>query len=97
MPDMQQIYEERGADDVVVLAVNLQEAPEPVKTFVGKYGLRFPILMDMTGEISQAYRVSTLPTSFFIDKDGNMSSFNIGALNRTAMLKRIDRSVEPQP
>lgn len=88
MPDMQQLSEERS--DVVVLAVNLQEARDPVSSFITKYGLRFPVLFDRTGEVSQAFKVSSLPTSFFIDKNGNIASFNVGALNRSAMAKRLD-------
>ena len=85
---MQQVSDEHTGD-LVVLAVNMQEAQEPVKTFVDRYGLKFPILLDVTGQVSQVYRVSSLPTSFFIDKNGKIASFNVGALNRSAMAKRL--------
>lgn len=92
MPDMQLLSDER-AGDLVIIAVNLQEAPDPVRGFVEKYGLRFPIVLDTSGQVSQAYRVGSLPTSVFVDREGNVSSSYTGALNRTAMAKRIDRSL----
>jgi len=92
MPDMQQLSDER-AGDLVILAVNMQEAPDPVRGFVEKYGLKFAIVLDTSGQVSQAYRVASLPTSVFVDREGKVSSSYTGALNRSAMAKRVDRSL----
>ncbi len=89
MPDMEQIYQEGKTQDIVVLAVNMQEAKEPVQAFIDKYGLTFPVLLDTSGEISQKFGVQSLPTSLFIDPEGNVSSFSVGALNKSAISKRL--------
>ena len=89
MPDMEQIYQEGKTQDIVVLAVNMQEAKQPVQEFIDKYGLTFPVLLDTSGEISQKFGVQSLPTSLFIDPEGNVISFSVGALNKSAISKRL--------
>ncbi|MBI2886867.1 MAG: redoxin domain-containing protein [Chloroflexi bacterium] len=90
MPDMENVYGELKSKDLVILAVNVQEARAPVDKFVQQFGLTFPILMDFNGDVVQQYGVISLPTSYFIDKEGRISSFSFGALNRSAMLRRLE-------
>ncbi len=94
MPDMQQVYAERGSSDIAILAVNVQEAAELVNQFVARYGLKFPILMDPSGNVFTAYRVSSLPTSYFVDREGRIASVNVGALNRQGMVKQLDAALQ---
>ncbi len=89
MPDLEQIYAERK-DELVVLAVNLQEAREPVQRFVDQYGLTFPIVMDTSGNVSQSFGVQSLPTTFFVDKEGRVAAFNMGPLNKSAIAKKLE-------
>lgn len=90
MPDLEQLYRERKDQGFVVLAIDLQEPKAPVRTFVERLGLTFPILMDDTGEVAQRYNIQVLPTSFFIDKEGHIATFNFGALNRSAILRKLE-------
>lgn len=96
MPDMQRVAQDHP-DDLVVLAVDLQEAPEPVASFVKQFGLSFPILLDTRGDVSQMYGVQSLPSSFFIDPLGRVASFNIGALNESAIRRRVQQAQEYAP
>jgi len=91
MPDFQRTWEERGADrgDLVVLAVNLQEAPGPVEGFVREFGLTFPIAMDRTGEVMQHYGLRGLPGTFFIDRGGVLRSQSLGPVFGDLLLKGI--------
>jgi len=94
MPDMQQLFAERGATDLAIVAINVQEAAELVNQFVTRYGLKFPILMDPSGNAFTAYRVASLPTTYFIDKDGRIASVNVGALSRQGMVKQLDAALQ---
>ncbi|MSQ27190.1 MAG: TlpA family protein disulfide reductase [Dehalococcoidia bacterium] len=93
MPDMQRLAQDHP-DDLVVLAVDLQEAPDPIASFAKQFGLTFPILLDTRGDVSQAFGVQSLPSSFFIDPQGRIASFNIGALNESAMRRRLQQVQE---
>ena len=73
MPDMEQIYQEGKTQDIVVLAVNMQEAKQPVQEFIDKYGLTFPVLLDTSGEISQKFGVQSLPLACSLILKGTLS------------------------
>jgi len=75
------------AEDVVILAVNQGESADLVKAFGSYYGLTFPLLLDTDYQVSFAYNVRLLPTTFFIDKDGIIQEIKTGAIISTADLE----------
>lgn len=79
MPHLEAAWQRhKDADGLVVLGVDLQEPPELVLPFLGELGLSFPVVLDETGSVSNAYRVSILPTSYFIDRDGLIAREKVG-------------------
>lgn len=94
MPAMQRVWEEYQAQGVVVLAVNstAQDTLADAQRFVSDYGLTFPIPLDRSGEVTRLYRVSSLPTSFFIGADGVIREVVIGGPMAEALLRsRIEQ------
>lgn len=59
-----------GRDDVVVLAINLDENPQDAKDFINKINVTYKILADQSGEIPSSFGVNAMPTSYVIDKSG---------------------------
>jgi peroxiredoxin len=90
MPDMEQVYQEKKQDGFTVLAVNIQEARDPVSQFVNRFGLTFPILMDASGEVTQKYGIYSLPSSYFIDREGRITEVNVGALSKAAISRKVE-------
>ncbi len=89
MPAMQRVWEEYQEQGVVVLAVNStgQDTPADAQAFVSENGLTFPIPLDTGGEVTRLYRVSSLPTSFFIGADGVIREVVIGGPMAEALLR----------
>ncbi len=71
MPDIQKIKEEN--DDVVVLAVNVEETKDQAKEYIEDGGYDFEVLLDEDGAVSAQYLVTGLPASYFVDKDGRFA------------------------
>lgn len=97
MPAIQRMYLEYRDRGLVVLGVNVtsQDNPLSVMPFVERYGLTFPILLDETGQVSAAYGLRSLPTSFFIARDGTISEIVIGGPMAEALLRtRIEAIIE---
>lgn len=90
MPDMEQVYQEKKQQGFAVLAVNIQEARDPITEFVNRFGLSFPVLMDTKGEVTQQYGIYSLPTSYFIDQQGRIAELNVGALSKSAISKKVE-------
>jgi peroxiredoxin len=82
MPALQQAYEARRAEGLVILAVNLtaQDRLAEVKTFVEELDLTMPILLDESGAVSELYRLLGLPTSIFVDGNGVIQRIHLGPM-----------------
>jgi thiol-disulfide isomerase/thioredoxin len=72
MPD---IVEAAAAhEDLVVIAVNVQEDLDKVKSFADEFGMAMPVALDADGEMRKLYEVRGMPTSIFVDRDGRISA-----------------------
>lgn len=72
MPYMENQYNAYKEKGVQILAVNIAESNLKVETFRRQYGLTFPVLIDKTGSVKDAYNIVPLPTTFLIDKNGKI-------------------------
>lgn len=81
-PDLVRLYE-KYKDQIDFYAVNItaNDKPDQAAAFVKEYGLPFPILMDETGEVSTRYEIVSIPTTYFIDKQGIVRQKVIGLVN----------------
>ena len=77
LPHYQKFFQRyRNDQSLVILSINEELSPDPRKrlslarNFALRYNLTFPVLPDMRGKVSKAYRVSSFPTIFVVDKDG---------------------------
>ena len=96
MPDLQEVRNQlKTGNNAVLLAVNIQEDNETVNSFVQQNNLTLPILMDSTGEIAQQYGIRSIPTTFVIDKDGNIVNKFIGAVTKDQLLKLVSQTQSP--
>ena len=102
MPDIQKIYEkyekQGEKSEVVVLSVvapNTQDERdvEGIKAFLEENGYTYPVLMDDGGYTFGAYRISSLPTTFMIDKEGNVFGYVQGGLTQEAMESIIEQTI----
>ena len=78
IPAMQVLSKELGARGLTVLALNYEEVPAAVTTFVQSYGLTFPVLLDRQGAVGERYRVIALPATFFVDRKGALVGAVLG-------------------
>ena len=65
----------------------MQDDPLAVAPFAAQYGLTFPILLDTTGEVTKAYQLRSLPSSYFIGRDGVIHEVVIGGPMAEALLR----------
>jgi len=74
MPALEALYQKLGSESFAVLAVNQWEDADHVFAYTGDLNVfpTFPILFDPESTISAQYGVKGLPTSFLIDKKGQL-------------------------
>ena len=101
MPDIQKLYETyetEGDDALIVLGVaapNMgQETDEAgIKKFLEDNGYTYPVLMDTTGELFASYGIYSYPTTFMIDRDGNIFGYVSGMLTADMMHSIIEQTM----
>jgi peroxiredoxin len=90
MPDLEKLYQEYKDQDVIVLAVNMGEPQNRVAGFIKDGGYTFPVLLDESmSAVGRPYRISSIPATFFIDREGKLASIRVGAMNLAEMERRL--------
>ena len=105
IPDIERLYRDHGenAGDLVVLGVanpKTQEHPQnsdvsvdEVKAFVEDEGITYPVLLDTENALFSAYGISAFPTTFMIDKDGNVFGYATGMLTADTMESIVNQTM----
>jgi peroxiredoxin len=89
MPAIQKMYDEYKDQGFIVLALDMtwQDDPAAVGPFVQEYGLTFPVLLEPSGAAARLYELRSLPSSFFIDRQGVIREVVIGGPMAEALLR----------
>ena len=72
-----QDYRQAGLE---VLAINLEQAPEEVSDWQGRLQPTYPVLFDRQGEAARQFGVTSLPSSYLIDREGRLHRRMIGEM-----------------
>jgi len=96
MPAFERASEEYQDTDLIIAAINAtnQDSIQNVNSFLQREDINLLILLDRAGVTSKAYNIHSLPTTYFINRDGRISKILIGgpiplALLRTEILKLL--------
>lgn len=105
MPHIEEIYKEYGynKNDVVILGAASpataenpspqDESEEKIKAFLTKNNYTFPVVFDVKGEIFRNYYINAFPTTFMIDREGNIMGYVAGGLSKENMKKIIEMTL----
>ena len=83
MPDFDKAYTAYG-DKIHFLMVNVtggRETVESAKAFIEEAGYSFPVYFDTTNEAAYTYGASSIPLTYFIDANGDLVTYAMGALS----------------
>lgn len=93
MPDFQTAYEQYG-DEVEFVMVNLTDGRRETKSkatdFIANNGYTFPVYFDVNGDAAMTYQVWSVPTTYFINAEGEIVAFNQGVINGELLQNRIE-------
>lgn len=83
MPQIVSTYQKYHAQGFETIAIAMSyDPPNYVLTYAEKNALPFTVALDINGEIAQAFGdVKLTPTSFLIDKQGNIIQQTVGDLD----------------
>ena len=98
MPDIEKAYRQYG-EEIHFLIVNCtdgsRETVDNAKEFIEGEGYTFPVYFDTTSMGAYTYGASSIPLTFFIDSEGNLVTYYIGAMSESILKQGIDMIYTP--
>lgn len=93
MPEFDDAYG-KYKEEIHFLIVNLtdgyRETMETALSYINEQGYSFPVYYDTMNQASITYSVNSIPTTYFIDKNGNLIAKAQGAIGKDSLQKGID-------
>lgn len=98
MPALEAFYGRHAGKGFTIVAVNDGDPQSDVAQFVKDYGLTFPVWLDPTYIATErAFKTLNLPSSFVIDRDGQIVLSWVGGISLQTLEKYVTPIIEDQP
>ena len=81
------------ADRVTFLGLNVRDTNEPALAYAGDLGIEYPLAFDHDDLAYNALRVSGVPTSLFVDRDGTIVRRVVGPMTEQELASYLDEIV----
>ena len=78
MPLLEQLYQRYQPMGFTLLGVNVEEDSSAADKVLKDIPVSFPILYDNKNSVSESYQVRAMPSTFLIDRDGNVRYLHKG-------------------
>jgi thiol-disulfide isomerase/thioredoxin len=78
LPAILDLQNELGADQLEVIAVNVDENPKDALRFLKRFAPKHNVITDPKGEVAALYELPGMPTSFIINGAGNVVYRHLG-------------------
>lgn len=92
MDNQYAIYKEQG---VQTLAVNIAQSEFEVQSFINRYDLDFPVVIDKTKSVMTQYNIDPLPTTILVSPEGKVQQIITGEMTEQQIAKFME-SIKPQ-
>ena len=89
MPLLAKAVEQNKDKNLVVLAVDQGEPVSVVKPWIEKKNFPFTIVLDEMGQVGQSYRVRAYPTTYVVDANGVVKSWQVGSLTQMTLDRHL--------
>ncbi len=88
IPDFIDLHKKYASRGVQIIGIGLDE-PEKLKEFARSYSINYPVLLGDQQVVTAYGGVSGIPTTFIIDKKGNITKKYVGFTERSVFEREI--------
>ncbi|MCB0191520.1 MAG: TlpA family protein disulfide reductase [Anaerolineae bacterium] len=90
-PFLEQAWRKYRDQDVVFLGVDYLDTDKEAQAFLAEFGVSYPNGPDIGTKIAKQYRLTGVPETFFIAKDGRLGDMEIGPLTEERLVQAIEK------
>ena len=96
MPAFQEVYEKYG-DEIhfIMLNCTIGDSETDAKALIEENGYTFPVYFDTTSLGAYSYGASSIPLTYFIDGEGNLLAYYMGAMSGNILQQGVDLLYTP--
>ena len=77
-PWMSELQQRRAGDGLAIVAVNLDKSRDLAEAFLAKHPAAFTIAYDPSGGVAQSFKVTGMPSTYLIGRDGTILESHVG-------------------
>lgn len=86
IPSMDAVYKELKNKGLVIVAVSInQGGKKDIDQFKRELPFSFPVALDPEAKAAKTYRVTSIPTTFIIDRQGKIADKGVGAVDWSSL------------
>lgn len=78
LPSLERLYRKLRPQGLSLVAISVDERPEPVRALLRTYEVSFPVALDRDARIPSLYGVTGYPETFVVDSTGTVIRHFIG-------------------
>jgi len=91
IPDFVEVYKTYKDKGVSFLGVSVDEDLNALKQFALDYNINYTVVVDnKNANIASKWNVTAIPTTYFIDKNGNIVDWNIGQISKSQLISKLN-------
>lgn len=83
-PSLESLYKKLQSKGIMVVAISIDRHRKEVMSFVKKYSITFPVLIDRDEHVANAYGITGVPETFILTPDHKLIKHIIGPINWTS-------------
>ena len=77
-PELIKLRAEMGSENFEIIAISVDEKTEDATRFLRRFDPQYPVLHDPDGKVAELYEIPAMPTSFIIDRYGQITMVHTG-------------------
>ncbi len=85
MPGLDAYYRQHRENGLVMVAINVGEAPMQARAFAEEGNFAFPIALDPDSQVADRFGVTGLPVTLVIDAEGRVAYRHAGVITRDVL------------
>jgi len=90
MPAMESLYNRYSKKGLTILAINVGQQKEAVRTFVAGMKVSYPVFLDLDTKAAHQYEVVGVPKTFILDRNGQIRYKIVGSASMESLNKLVN-------
>jgi thiol-disulfide isomerase/thioredoxin len=94
-PALQEVYSESRDDDVSFVGINTRDQEAAARAFEENFGITYPSLVDVNGELLLAFRDSlpanAIPSTLVVDREGRIAARVLGPTTYSQLTDLVEQ------